>query len=314
MLGTNIAAGLIPHLPLYADVLVSTVTARFAHGASPLVADLLAKGRNRDQAFVSREALADATGLPPNRVLEYCARQEREAGVVLMSSRGSFTRVERPDGSLRGEASGYVLGEPAEREVPRLELATEPYRIDIEEEAVASAMLPTDWRWAKLPRGHRLAMALLHHAGLNRVRLTVHQAAGILGKSRMTGRRALKDLEGLGLATEDESGWWVDLSPCFYAAEMAYTAPALAERAQDHVHLRNAAFTKEGRELAVMARIARDTSARLRGLGRAPTAFSTAIGRSIRQAVLWHLREVWENPGAWGSGLGPEDFKMLGWY
>ena len=63
--------------------------------------------------------------------------------------------------------------------MPRLELATEPYRIDIEEESVASAMLPTDWRWAKLPRGHRLAMALLHHAGPAYERALAEVCAGL---------------------------------------------------------------------------------------------------------------------------------------
>lgn len=310
---TNIAASLIPHLPLYADAVVTTVTARFVHGAHALISERLAHGRSRDEAFIAREELADATGLAPSWVISYCERQQEELGLITITTRGSFGRIERPDGSLRGEANGYALAEVPDREVERIELATEPYRIDIDHEAVAPAMLPTDWRWAKNARAHRLAMALLFHAGLERVRLTTYDAAKVLGKSRVTAWRALKDLAALGLAAEDGTGWWVDLSPCFYAPEMSYPAPALEQRKKDHAHLHDAAFTKEGRELASAARIARDTVARLRGLGRAPTAFSTAIGRSIRQAVLWHLREAGENPGAWGSGLGPEDFKMLGW-
>lgn len=299
----TVAAGLIPCISIYADHAVTTLVGRFVQGIAPLIGRALAVGH--PEAFLSREQIAEATGLCATYVIPSAYPQQlAQAGVVTMSSQGEFALVEREDGSYRGNACGWVMDWDAytPTAIPELELVTEPYLIDIDHDAVAAAMAPGAHPWAKETRAHRLAMALLHHADLTRVRLTPQEAAKVLGRSRVTGWRALKDLERLELAAPDGDGWWVDLSVLFYDPAMTYPDPLLAPRSEDAKLLREAVFTTKGWEVVSVARIARETLARLRGLpGLLASPYTAAVGRSMRSSVLLHMREVRDDPYAWGG-------------
>lgn len=293
-------------ISIYADRAVSTASARFVHGAVPLIREKLALGH--EQAYVAREQIADATGLSASRMLvEHYPRQAAEVGIVARVEHGRFGFHERKDGTTRGIASGWILDEDAytPADVPEMDLVTEPYRLYVQMSVVDAAMSPAEATWAKESRAHRLACALLHHAGLNRVWLTPEQAAEILGCRRFTGRRALKDLERLGLARPHEDGWWVDLSPQLYDESALEPHEDLREQAEEHYLLRRSVFTKEGREVRQMAREGRRVLALARERGDVVRPeYAAAVGRSLRQAVLYFARLVRSDPYATGIPFG----------
>lgn len=289
-------------ISIYADRAVSTASARFIHGIVPLIREKLALGH--EQAYIARDQIASATGLNAGHMLvDYYPQQLREVGLVVKVSDGGFGMHERPDGSIRGIASGWIIDDegytPAD--VPELELVTEPFRIHVELRSVDRCMSPVHWVWAKEQRAHRLACALLHHAGLNRVWLTSSQAGEVLGKGFLTGRRALKDLERLGLAAKHDGGYWVDLSPQLYDETMYEPHEEVRTRTEESHLLRRSVFTREGWETRHLAREGRRVLALARERGDVVRPeYAAAVGRSLRQAVLYFARLLRDDPQATG--------------
>jgi hypothetical protein len=303
---------------VYADRRVCTLSANFIHGIEPLITELVEQGEDRTEAYIARETIAGATGAAACNVLGSTYPQQlAEAGIVTMTSRGEFGMHRRKDGTLRGKACGWAVDWDGYTpgDVPELELESEPYLIDIDEKAVAGAMSPVAHTWARYGRAHHLAMALLHHCGFARVRMTPELAAEVLGKSRITGWRALRDLVSLGLASKDGGHYWVDVSALFYDASLVRTHPEVEQRRQEAHLLRESVFTEKGWAVRSMARIARETLARLQGLSGALRAvagrYTAAVGRSLRSAVLFHMREGRDDPGSTGADLTEwVDFKI----
>jgi hypothetical protein len=322
----SVAAAELPITAVYADRKVSTNSANFIHGIEPLITELIEQGEDREQAYIARETIAGATGAPAGHLLATTyPKQLAEAGIVRMASRGEFGMHRRKDGTLRGKACGWALDWDSYTpgDLPVLDLVTDPYFIDIDHTAIAGAMSPVADTWAEHSQAHHLVMALLHHAGLCRVQLTPDLAAEILGKSRVTGWRALRDLVELGLASKevgrptDGGGrlpdtYWVDVSALFYDASLVRVHPEVEQRRQDAHLLRESVFTLPGWGVRSVARIARETLAMLRGLSGAlrpvVSRYTAAVGRSLRSAVLHHMRE---REGE-DSGTGLEDFKIQG--
>ena len=299
---SSLAAALPQSISIYADRAVSTQSARFVHGIVPLIREKLAKGF--EVAYIAREQIADATHLAAGHMLtDYYPQQLREVGIVARVEHGRFGFHERKDGTTRGIASAWIIDEDGytPTDVPELDLVTEPYRLHVRMTVVEQCMSPAEATWAKEERAHRLACALLHHAGLKRVWLTPTQAGEVLGKGRITGFRALRDLERLGLARRHENGWWVDISPQLYDENAMEPHEDLQQQAEDHYLLRRSVFTKEGREVRQTAREARRVLALARERGDVVRPeYAAAVGRSLRQAVLYFARLFRDDPYATG--------------
>lgn len=303
-------SSLTPALPqsisIYADRAVSTQSARFVHGIVPLIREQLAKGF--ELAYIARERIADATGLNAGHMLvDYYPQQLEEVGIVARVETGRFGLHERKDGTTRGVASGWVIDEDGytPTDVPVMELVTEPFHVHVQMSTVDTCMSPIHWVWAKEQRAHRLACALLHHAGLNRVWLTSKQAGEILGCNRVTGWKALKDLERIGYAEPHDGGWWVDLSAQLYDETMYEPHEDVQQQAEEHALLRTSVFTKEGREARQTAREARRILALARERGDVVRPeYAAAVGRSLRQAVLYFARLFRDDPYATGIPHG----------
>lgn len=305
MLNDKIAAPLLPVISIYADRSLSASTARFVHGIVPVVRTLLTQGRDRTEAFISRETLAAATGLHPSDVIEYARRQEREAGAVVMTSVGEFSTEHHEESRTGRKACGYALGEYEPQDLPQIAVPVRPYVIDIDHEAIADAISPVSDYWLKEVRAHRLVMALLHHGGLNSWGLTPALAGEILGRSALTGRRALADLERMGLCSKEGRTFWVDVSSLFYDSSLNREHPEVAERLRDAEALKASSASPRGWEVRNLARTAREVVARLRGLPKELNEdYAGPVGASLRQAILWHLRELRRDPDALGCSPG----------
>lgn len=290
---------------IYADRGVSTTTARFVHGITPLI--LMRLGQGHEQAYISREKIADLTGLGASKILpEVYPKQLAEVGVVHKVSDGQFGLHETRSGALRGIASGWIVDWSGwtPKDLPEVQLVTEPGRFSDVSWADAEAMLdPTDVTWAKEARAHRLACALTVHGGLNRMWVTAKLAAEILGKGPVTSWRALKDLERLGFADHGDGGWWVDLTLLFAMGKAgAAIHPDLHQRQQDHELLRESVFTKAGWEVRKLAKKALEVLAWARAAKeRVNQVWADTGGRSLRAAVLYFMRDRERDPRAWGA-------------
>lgn len=285
-----------------ADRSVSTSSVRFVHGMVPAVQALLDMGEHRTQAYISRDAAGEATGLEPSKILStYYPRQLAEVGIVHLSQRGRYGMVPVSEGKWRGEASRWVLDEDGytPKDIPVIELETEPYRRDTDVKAIIAAMSPTNAVWAKEPEAYRLAMALLHHAGLNRVKVTPQQAGEILGRSRVTGWRTLRKLVNLG-------GWplyadgWVDFSTLFYDANLVWADEALVERAKAAETVRWSVFTKAGWEVRDMAKQWRAMLPTLPRLEEVNPVFIENVGHRRMAVTVRYVRMLFEQPFATG--------------
>lgn len=229
-----------------ADRAVSTTSVRFVQGMLPEIERKLSV-EDRTDAYINREQSAEHTGLPATHILPtYYPKQLAETGIIRMSRQGEFGLVETEDGQWRGKSSGWVADPDAytPTDIPVLELESEEYILDIEPHLLVAAMAPTTDQWAKNAEAHRLILALIHHVGLKRVKLTARQAGEILARDRVTGWRVLRRLEKLGLYTDG----WVDygvlmVSPDFARADKEHEAKV--EKAK---LIRWSVFTREGWE------------------------------------------------------------------
>lgn len=244
MSGATVPAFLRRVTRIAADRAVSTTSVRFVQGLVPEIERKMAQG-DRESAYISRDQIAEHTGLDASKSIQvYYPRQAAEVGIIHMARKGKYGLVPLDDGNWRGQASGWTADMDAytPTDIPRMKLETEPLWGDIDRAAVKTALGPTTSTWAKEPEAHRLVLALIHHAGLKRVRLDARTAAEILGKSRVTGWRVLKRLEALGLYLDG----WVDISSLLIDRTLV-TPHEGHQEVVDAAKLRRwSVFTKEG--------------------------------------------------------------------
>lgn len=293
-----------------ADLSVSTTTVRFVQGTTPEIEQKLSVG-DRDAANISREQLAEYTALDASSILPvYYPRQLAEVGIIVMSTKGEYGLVETSNGGFRGNATGWVLDWDAyePRDIPELALETEEYLVDVDMQALAVSMLPTTSDWAKEAEAHRLVLALLHHAGLRRVKLTSALAAQILGKSRVTGWRVLRRLEKLGFLVDG----WVDISPLLVDPTVVYTDPGHEEAVERAKTVRWSVFTREGWDVRQMVRLAKVTYPELAAAGGVRPEYAKLFTgeRFSFSRTLQHFRRFMELPDATGRRLAEGEFKI----
>jgi hypothetical protein len=284
-------------MSISADRSVSTSSLRLAHGMIPAVEEKLAF---HDEAFLPQAVIGECTGLEPTKVLSrYYPKQRKELGIVLLSHRGKFGMVPTKSGDWRGESSRWILDLDAytPRDIPVMDLETAPYWGDLDHDAIVPAMKPTSNTWAKEPEAYRLALALLHHGGLAKVKVTPYQAAEILGKSRVTGWRTLRKLEQMGLYRNG----WADLSILFRDATLAYDHPELTKRTKAHQERRWTVFTKEGWEVRDAARQWREMLPRIDAISPVSKVFAHHVGHPHLEATVRYVREVFSRPDATGQ-------------
>ena len=229
-----------------ADRAVSTTSVRFVQGILPEIERKLSVG-DRTEAYITREQIAEHTGLSATHVIpEHYPRQLTEVGIVRMSRQGEFGLVETDDGQWRGKSSGWVADPAAytPRDIPALELEAEEYILDVDQQAAVASLAPTTANWAKNPEAHRLVLALVHHVGLKRVKLTAKLAGQILGKTTCTGWRVIKRLEKLGLYVKG----WVDYATLLVDASFVVADEEHVERVATGKLVRWSVFTREGWE------------------------------------------------------------------
>lgn len=299
----TIPAELATVMSISADRAVSNTTVVFLAGAVPLVQEKLAKGF--EEAYISREQLSEATGLAAGHILsETYPKQVEEAGMVLMTERGEFGMVGTGE-RWRGKACRYVLNpdEYRPKDIPDLELETAPYTHVLDEDAIRSALSPTFTMWERNWRAYRLATALLHHVGVRKVKLNPKQAAEVLGKGRITGWRALRDLAALKLARPVEgehNTWWVDLTVAFMDPSWHYKDPETVRRTREAKDLRASIFTVQGWGIRSMARTMRDQLPTLPG---PVDPGHTRRMRSLRSAVIHCMERMRVDPSYTGTGV-----------
>lgn len=257
------------------------------------------------EAYISRDTAGELSGLEPSKILRiHQPTQEREVGILRVTRRGRYAMVPLQSGGWRGEATRWVLDMDAYTpvDIPAVKLETEQCWVDIDAEAVAKNFLPTTDRWAKEPEAYRLVLALIHHTGFARVRVTPQLAAQVLGKHRVTGYRTLKTLERLGLY---EDGW-VDYQFLLVSPDASDTHDEIKDRtARDRIH-RWSVFTREGWMVRVVARQAIENLPLLRQGPPLTPKFSANVrsgesksDRGISRAVRY-FKAIFEEPGATG--------------
>jgi hypothetical protein len=287
---------------------VSTTSVRIVQGLAPRIEQKLSVGDHRIEAYINRDEAAECTGLDSTSILStYYARQLAEVGIVVRTTKGEFGLVETASGTHRGQATGWALDWDAYTpgDIPELELETEEYLVDVDMQAALAGLAPTTSDWAKEAEAHRLVLALIHHAGLRRVKLTSALAARVLGKSRITGWRLLKRLEKLGFLVDG----WLDISALLVDATAVMPHPAHEEAVERRRTVHWSVFTREGWDVRQMVRQAEKSYPELAVAGVLPeyAALFTAKRYSFSR-TLQYFRRFMEAPDATGRGVTAADF------
>lgn len=302
--GTTVPSALRHVLRIAADRSVSTTTVRFVQGVAPEIEQKLSVGE-RTEAHISRDQISEHTGLSSSSVLpEYYPRQADEVGVIRRVRKGRFGLVELAKNVWRGEATSWTLDWDAytPKDIPVLALETEDFWVDVDREAVLAALAPTASTWARQAEAHRFVLALIHHAGLRRVKVDAKVVTEVLGTSRSTAYRLLKRLEELGLLADG----WMDIQHLVMDASAVQADPEHAESVRLAKVRRWSVFTREGWEVQGYARQAlafRQTVAE----DDVRPEFWGRLGGGLTKAVDY-LREVLSAPDATGRGVTAADF------
>lgn len=289
-----------------ADRSVSTATVRFVQGLAPEIEHKLSVG-DRDAAYISRDQVAEHTGLSASAILPtYYPRQLEEVGVIRQARKGRFGLVEVAKNFWRGQATGWTLDWDAytPKDIPALELETEEFWSDTDPEAILKALAPTASTWAGETEAHRLVLALIHHVGLVRVKLDAKTVATVLGKSRSTASRLLKRLEAMDLLVDG----WMDIQHLLVDASAVAVDEKHAETVERAKIRRWSVFTKEGWEIQGFARQWRESRRTMDTTG-VRQEYLDRLGGSIAKAVEY-VREVLLAPDATGRRLAIGDFKI----
>lgn len=265
-----------------------------------------------DEAFISRDAAGEVTGLEPTSILNIHQKaQEREVGILCVTRRGKRGMIAMRNGDWRGEATRWILDMDAytPTDIPALELENEAHFGDFDSSAVAKNFLPTAKPWMESPESYRLILALIHHVGLNRVKVSAKQAAEILGKHRATGWRTLKALEKLGYYRDG----WVDYAVLLVSPDATYESPKLEERTEERRTHRWSVFTREGWAVRVLAnQMIRDLPL-LRQGPPMKAEFSAHVRdgkqRNVSRAIRY-FKEVMEKSGGTGRPLTPNEVAL----
>lgn len=277
-----------------ADRAVSTTSVRFVQGMLPEIERKLSV-EDRTDAYINREQSAEHTSLSATHILpEYYPRQLAEVGVVQLSRKGEYGMVETSDGQWRGKSSGWVADQDAytPKDIPALDLEAEDYVLDVDQQAAVACLAPTTTDWAKNPEAHRLVLALIHHTGLRRVKLTAKQAGQILGKTACTGWRVLRRLEQLGMYVKG----WVDYAQLLVDAGAALVEKDHAAKVATGKLVRWSVFTKEGWAHRDTAKQWRDM---LPTLGEVREEYRDGVGGTFVRA-LKYVRDVLAQPYSTG--------------